>query len=80
MKLFSYILMIICRNEKKTLVLQHNNKLTIKGMNHKDHQSKSSKHSFVEINIISLTIYSSITKLNTENFEMMGLSNIFLLQ
>lgn len=50
-------------------------------MNHKDHLSKSAKHSFVEINIIiALTIYSSITKLNVENFEIMGLSNTFLLQ
>lgn len=67
------------RNEKKMFVMQqekiNNNKLTVKGMNHKDHQTDN--HLFVEVSIIiSLAVYSSITKLNTEKFEMMGSSNI----
>lgn len=79
MKLFPSLSIFMYRNEKKMFVMQqekiNNNKLTVKGMNHKDHQTDN--HLFVEVSIIvSLAVYSSITKLNTEKFEMMGSSNI----
>lgn len=50
----------------------------MKGMNHED---QNNYHLFAEVSIIiSLAIYSSVTNLNAEKSEMMGSSNMCLLQ